>query len=377
MKILLIGEYSKVHATLAEGLRERGHQVVVASDGDHWKNYPRDIDLKRSNGAWDTASFAFRLVAALPKMRGYDIVQLINPMFLELTAARIRPIYHYLRKHNRAIVLGAFGMDYYWVNECDTRRQLRYSDFNIGDTLRMDDDAQKERKDWIGTEKETLNKLIASQCDAIVAGLYEYWTCYQPIFPEKTTFIPYPINVAQLQNHQEDEPKTHSQDKRIKLFIGINKQRSAYKGTDIMLRAAQRIATRYPDDIELRVAENIPYDEYQKLMDSSDVILDQLYSYTPAMNALTAMAKGLVCVGGGEPENYDIINEQQLRPIINVLPDEESVYSQLQWLINNREQLPRLKAESIEYISRHHDHSIVAQAYEQLYRQILGKHKKT
>ena len=267
-------------------------------------------------------------------------------------------------------------MDYYWVNECDTRRQLRYSDFNIGDTLRMDDDAQKERKDWIGTEKETLNKLIASQCDAIVAGLYEYWTCYQPIFPEKTTFIPYPINVAQLQNHQEDEPKTHSQDKRIKLFIGINKQRSAYKGTDIMLRAAQRIATRYPDDIELRVAENIPYDEYQKLMDSSDVILDQLYSYTPAMNALTAMAKGLVCVGGGEPENYGIINEQQLRPIINVLPDEESVYSQLQWLINNREQLPRLKAESIEYISRHHDHSIVAQAYEQLYRQILGKHKK-
>lgn len=37
MKILLIGEYSNVHATLAQGLRSLGHHVVVASNGDFWK----------------------------------------------------------------------------------------------------------------------------------------------------------------------------------------------------------------------------------------------------------------------------------------------------------------------------------------------------
>ena len=47
MKILLIGEYSRVHLTLAEGLRSMGHEVVVASAGDGFKNYPRDIDLSR------------------------------------------------------------------------------------------------------------------------------------------------------------------------------------------------------------------------------------------------------------------------------------------------------------------------------------------
>ena len=45
MKILLLGEYSNVHATLAEGLRMLGHDVTVASNGDFWKNYPRDISL--------------------------------------------------------------------------------------------------------------------------------------------------------------------------------------------------------------------------------------------------------------------------------------------------------------------------------------------
>ena len=47
MKILLIGEYSNVHWTLSQGLRALGHEVTVLSDGDSWKNYPRDLDLKR------------------------------------------------------------------------------------------------------------------------------------------------------------------------------------------------------------------------------------------------------------------------------------------------------------------------------------------
>ena len=34
MKILLMGEYSNVHATLADGLRKLGHQVTVVSNGD-------------------------------------------------------------------------------------------------------------------------------------------------------------------------------------------------------------------------------------------------------------------------------------------------------------------------------------------------------
>ena len=47
MRILLLGEYSNVHATLAVGLRRLGHEVVVASNGDFWKDYPRDKDEPR------------------------------------------------------------------------------------------------------------------------------------------------------------------------------------------------------------------------------------------------------------------------------------------------------------------------------------------
>ena len=379
MKILLMGEYSNVHATLAEGLRKLGHHVTVLSNGDFWKNYPRDIDLVRKPGKLGGIMYMMKLYTIVHKLRGYDIVQLINPMFLELKAECIFPIYQYLRKHNKKVILGGFGMDYYWVSVCCKDKPLRYSDFNIGDKLRTNTDALKERKDWLGTEKGRLNQMIAENCDGIITGLYEYWACYQPSFPQKTTFIPFPIKPqlitpgnsnshTYVENHQViplDIPK------KVKLFIGINKSRSEYKGTDIMLKAAQAIAKKYPDKTELRIAENIPFAEYVKMMNGSDAILDQLYSYTPSMNPLEAMARGIICIGGGEPENYEIIHEDKLRPIINVLPNYESVYQELEHLVLHPELVPLLKQQSIEYINKHHDYIKVAKRYEAFYQKLL------
>ena len=367
MKILLLGEYSNVHATLADGLRRLGHQVTVLSNGDFWKNYPRDIDLVRKPGKLGGILYIAKLLTIVHKLRGYDIVQLINPMFLELKAERIFPIYRYLRKHNKKVILGGFGMDYYWVSVCCNDKPLRYSDFNMGDKLRTNADALKERKDWLGTTKEKLNRMIAKDCDGIVAGLYEYWACYQLTFPQKTIFIPFPIRSYALSTDISVVIP-----KKVKLFIGINKKRNIYKGTDIMLKAAQAIAEKYPDKTELRIAESIPFAEYVKMMNGSDAILDQLYSYTPSMNPLEAMSRGIICIGGGEPENYEIIHDAQLRPIINVLPTYESVYQQLEQLILHPERIPQLKKESIEYINKHHDYMKVAKQYEAFYKQVLS-----
>ena len=363
MKVLLLGEYSNVHNTLAEGLRQLGHEVTVASNGDFWKDYPRDQDLARRTGKLGGIRLMAKVATLLPRWRGYDVVQLINPMFLELKAERIFPVYRYLRRHNRHVVLCALGMDYYWVKECVERKPLRYSDFNIGSELRTDECALIERRDWLNTAKEKLNKLIAEDCDAIVAGLYEYFACYQPNFPMKTSFIPLPIRPANLS-------PLSSLLSPLRLFIGISRGRSAYKGTDIMLRAAEAVKEKYPDRLEMVKVEGVPFAEYQRLMDSSDVLMDQLYGYTPAMNALLAMSKGIIVIGGGEPENYDILNEHELRPIINVQPNYESVYEQLEQLVLHPERLPLLKQQSIEYVHRHHNYLKVAKQYEDLYLQL-------
>ena len=160
------------------------------------------------------------------------------------------------------------------------------------------------------------------------------------------------------------QPREDDFDGLLRVFIGINSTRSAYKGTDIMLSAAEEVAARHPDKMQLRVARSVPFNEYQQMMDGSDVILDQLYSYTPSMNALLAMSKGIICVGGGEPEHYDLLGETQLRPIINVQPTRESVVEALEWLIAHRDRIPQLKRDSIAYVRRHHEYIEVARKYE-------------
>ena len=373
MRILLLGEYSNVHNTLAQGLRALGHEVTVASDGDHWKNYPRDIDLSRNfANRLGAIGYMWRLLRAMRRMRGYDVVQIINPIFLELKAERIMPFYRYLRRHNRKMVMCAFGVDYYWASINTTARPLRYSDFNFGQTIRQDVEAERYRNEWIGTPKQTLNEAIALDCDGIPAGLYEYWATYNQVHTvcpdgrricDKMQFIPYPVVMPEIY-------RTSFYGGPLKLFVGISRGRSVYKGTDVMLRAAQRLKDKYPDRLEIRIAQGLPFDEYCRMMDGSDAILDQLYSYTPSMNALLAMSKGIIVVGGGEPENYDILNEKELRPIINVQPTEESVYQELEQLILHPERISELKRQSVEYVKRHHDYVKVASQYIDFYSRL-------
>ncbi|MBR2154171.1 MAG: glycosyltransferase family 1 protein [Bacteroidaceae bacterium] len=366
MKILLLGDYSNVHNTLAEGFKALGHECVVASDGDHWKNYPRDIDLRRGFGFKENLSFLGRLMKAMPKFRGFDVVQLINPVFIELKAERIAPFYKYIRRHNGKVVMGAFGMDYYWAKVNTDLRPLRYSDFNLGDQVRHDEAAEIFRQAMIGTPKETLCKLVATDCDGIVAGLYEYWATYNavPALRDKCVFIPFPIKTLP---HREIQPHPADSSSPLRLFIGITPDRSAYKGTDILLAAAQALQQKYPGQIDLQIAQGVPFAQYQHMMDTSDAILDQIYSYTPSMNSLLAMSKGIIDIGGGEPENYDILDEPTLRPIINVQPTYESCYHEIEQLVLHPERIPDLKRQSIEYVHKHHDYLKVAQQYLDFY----------
>lgn len=364
MKILLLGEYSNVHNTLAKGLRELGHTVCVASDGDSWKNYPRDIDLEREHtGRW---RFLWHLLKALPRLKGYDVVQIINPMFLELKAERVRPVYDWIRRHNGMMVMGAFGMDHYWAKVNAELMPMRYSDFNIGRELRTDNESLRYLKEWTGTAKEQLNRHIALDCDGIAAGLYEYFAVYRevPELRDKVSYIPLPIVMP-------EKPDVAFSGSPVRVFIGISRNRSAYKGTDIMLRAAQDVMAAHPGAMELKVAEGVPFDEYQRMMDDSDVLLDQLYGYSPAMNSLLAMSKGIVVVGGGEPESYDILGETELRPVINVQPSYESVRRELEQLILYPERIKRLKSQSVEYVRRHHDYLHIAELYSGFYKSLF------
>lgn len=359
MKILLIGDCSGVHSTLAQGLRTLGHEVCVASDGSGWKNYPRDISLMRNNTAfWGGLECVWDIVKNLHRLRGFDVVQVIHCPFVRLRAERTLPLFRYLKRHNHKIFMGAFGTDHYYVKACLESDTYRYSDFKIGDRLLDYEVNRVDINECLHGGTVDANREIAESCDGIIACLWEYYVAYQPYFSDKTTFIPLPFNVDSVEGE-----KVRETPEQLAMYIGIQSARDQIKGTDVMLPIMRELEAKYPSLCSVTELRDIPYQHYCKKIDSADLLVDQLYSYTPAMNALLAMAKGIVVAGGGEPENYEIIDEQELRPILNLYPSAEEVYHTLEEIILNRERIPQLSVQSIDYVQRHHHYVTVAQRY--------------
>ena len=253
--------------------------------------------------------------------------------------------------------MGAFGTDHYYVKACMETNIYKYSDFKTGNLFRDTLNNREAVNENMNGGTAMASQEIANSCNGIIACLWEYYAAYKLFFPDKLGFISLPIDCAAVVGQPKVEPQ------KLNLFIGIQSSRNEIKGTDIMLPIVREIQAKYADRCTLTEAVDVPYEQYQILLEKADVQLDQLYAYTPAMNALLAMAKGVIVCGGGESENYEIINEQELRPIINITPSEEDVYQKLEELVLHKERIPELSAQSIEYVKRHHDHIKVAQQY--------------
>ena len=367
MRILFLGDASMAHYNLSIGLRKLGHETLVISEKMRWREFPQDITLDRKQGLWGSIKYLIQVLLLLPKLRGYDIVQLVGPNFMALRKEKLRWIYDYLRRHNKRVVMTVLGDDYYWVHGCCDLHLFRYSDFNLGpiDRRKTFPYAKKQYNEWMLPVNKDFTQYIARTCDAITPVLYEYWWCYQQYWGSKSTYMPLPIVP------EEKAPKNFGVGEKVRFFLGIQRKRSEYKGTDIMRKALEDVVAKYPDKAEYTIVEDLPYAEYIKKMEGHDVVIDQLYSYTPAMNGLLTMSKGLVCVGGGEPENYQILGEIKLHPIVNVEPNYESVYNELENLVLHPQLIPDLKQQSYEFVQQYHHYITVARRYEALYNSLF------
>ena len=372
MKILFVGDASNMHNCIAQALRDLGHTAIVASNGSHWMNTHRDIDLKRDPGKMGAVKYLLKVLSSLRFMRDFDVVETCGQVFFDLKPGKVRRLFNWLKRHNRCVLLGAIGTDYTYFTTCHDGKTYRYSDYMVGDQpspfVLSQEYIEKREALWGAPFMKKHNDYLLKRYDGAVSCLWEYHACYQSIFGDRLAYGGIPIDTQSVVPHIiEHEPE------KVKFFIGIQRDRSILKGTDLMLDAARRTVDRYPTLCELKVVENVPYEEYVQLLNQSHVILDQLYSYTPATNALLAMARGMVAVSGAEPEFYDLIGEHDNQPIINVSPlIEGDIDAKLEWIVRNKHLLPDLSRRSHEFVAKHNEAHVVAQRHLEFYNRILS-----
>ncbi|PQB04845.1 glycosyltransferase family protein [Aureitalea marina] len=371
MNILLVGEYSRLHNSLKEGLQKLGHRVVLLSTGDGFKDYPADIKLDRKYTRGLARKWRILLVrlfnydpaaADLKKqffrhyesLKGFDYVQLINESPLEVTPGIEQQAIDWLYQNNGPMYLLCCGTDYLSVQHIYNQRQ-RYSiltSYFDGKSSAQDHDGALK---YLRQDFKELHEFVFKRIHGVIASSIDY---DMPMsgHPQYLGMIPNPINVDLLpfQPPRAENP--------IVILHGINRSSYYKKGNDYFEAALEQVKASYGDRIMIDTVEDLPYQEYIEHVAKADIVLDQVYAFDQGYNALEAMARGKVVLTGAERE---FMEHYQLKEqvAVNVLPDSEQIARVMSELIEAPEKLTQIGRNARDFIAEYHDYVQVAKQY--------------
>lgn len=313
MKILFLGDYSNLHACLAGELRELGHDVTVISDGGRYMDTARDILLDRKPGKAEAILYLGKLLSVVPKIKGYDVVQLINPHFLSLRPEKLKFLLNLIKRNNKSVFLTLAGNDWHFVNACINTDIFRFSEFRVGNEQTEFDRITHHSRNWLGAGMKEYAEFLYDNIDGAMSVLPEYDMASRPVLGDRLKFTNLPVDLQNVPYAPIDLSG------KITLFIGMRSGMEIQKGTAMLLEMCRDIENKYPDLCTVECAKDLSLKEYLNRMSRSTIVLDQYYSYSPGTNGLQAMALGKIAGTGAQPEFYDYIGTSE-RPIIPLSP---------------------------------------------------------
>jgi len=372
MRILLVGEYSRLHNSLKEGLISLGHEVLLVGNGDGFKNYPVDININHSfhNKFFKKFKVAFYKLTSidlgaleiylkalfhLKKFKGFDVVQLINESPLGIKARYEQKFINRLIKYNKKLVLLSCGIDYQCVTYM-MEEKFRYSIM----TPYLNDKSLYERYlfqlQYLNEEFTALHHFIYKHCYGVIASDMDY---HLPLLGHKKYLgmVPNPINTDKV------EYIPIKIDEKIKIFHGVNTSAVFKKGNHFFVDALKIIEDKYPDRVDIKTTYSVPYKEYIKLYDDCHILLDQVFAFDQGFNALEAMAKGKVVFTGAEQEWLDYYNLEEDTVAINALPDAKKIVEKLEWLILNQDKIHIISKNARAFVEKEHHYLKATKRY--------------
>ena len=360
MKILLLGEFSSLHRYLKEGLTELGHEVTLGATGDGWKKIG-GADF--SPFAENSRSYPERCLKQLlgaKKLTGYDVCQFINVSLFAL-AVRKRIIKR-VHSGNSCLSLCACGGDLALVRAYNNKC-FDYFAYDYDKSVCRKYDSKSFR----GRMLTSADNYLTGKADVIIPSMFEYAQGYKGS-DRLYDVIPLPINTSGI-GYSDNILRG-----KLVIFHGINNELG--KGTPFIREAMERLKEKYPDDVEIIMEGHLPFDEYVKLMSRTNVVIDQCCGYSYGINACIALAQGKVVLTGARPEAMKLLGGEET-PIFMVKPDSDQIFSQLEYILKNKERITEWGRSSREYVERVHNNVNIAGRYVKAWQSAIERRKSS
>lgn len=374
MRILLVGEFSRLHNSLKEGLAILGHEVVLINNGDGFKNFPSNYS---NRAVWCESKLGniprqiiyriikfdiskiergIRFYFHLNKLKNFDVVQLIN----EVPIQTIQKFEFYLLKkifnQNKKVFLLCSGVDYMTLNHMLQKKE-RYSIMNP--YFEEIEEAKQQYNfmfDYLTKTHQKIHRFLYENSSGVIASDLDYVNPLKEN-PKFLGMIPNPINLTKIKTNEIKNVE------KITIFLGINSGNSFKKGVHFFKKALKIIEEKYKDKVNIQITTNIPYNRYIKIYNDCHILLDQVYGYDQGYNALEAMAKGKVVFTGADKEFLAYYNLKEDEVAINALPDVDYLVEKLSFLIENPSKLIEIGQNASQFVKKEHDYIKIAEKY--------------
>lgn len=381
MKILIIGDYSSFGKNLKEAFEKLGYFTCLVTNGDAWKKIDvedlKDLKIeeiyhnikilgKTIKGTALILNFFRRVLKFLgynslkcwikKNKLSFDIVIIMNQEFITrnnftgvISCNRyfftMKEVDAMLKKNGKKYML-ACGDDSYYLNYADKYKYWPY------------DGGYPSKKYLNKFDKADYNNIL-KKMDGIIPTCYDYAKPYRDNeFIENLGIlketIQFPINLDKIE-YIPNEVKG-----KIIIFHGLN--REEFKGTAFIKDAMENIQRKYPSKVQIIIDGNMSFEKYKKILEKTNIIIDQCKSYSYGMNALIGMAQGKLVFSGNEIECMNELQRKDI-PIVNILPSVKDIEEKLEYYINNPELIVKMGKKSREFVEDFHESSIVAKKY--------------
>lgn len=372
MKILLIGEYSRLHNSLKQGLEVLGHEVTLVGTGDMFKKFPVDESIraqwfsdksfpllfrkmylrlfKKDPAQWE---IGYRFKKLLPKLKGYDVVQLINSHSIGTYPEWEIQLLNKLFEQNGNVFLMGCGDDYPVVKSY-LEGSMRYHMLTpyLEKKSKINPDFALK---YLTEPYKNLFHFVFENAKAVIPSDMDYVIPWQG-WDKVVGLIPNPIIIT------ADYKPIFIKDRKVKILFGINTMNYEKKGYRFFDEALDIIEKKYAHLVDIRRTRDLPFNQYVKELDSCDILMDNIYAYDQGYNALEAMARGKVVFAGAETEFMEHYKLTE-RVAINALPDTKEIVAELEYLILNPKEIEVIGQNARDFIQMEHDKVEVAKKY--------------
>ena len=365
MKVLLVGEFSKLHNNLQYGLRQLGVSADTLNTGDGFKKFHSDIKQFQisTEKRLDYIRKCYSKLLYQYICRKYDVVQFINELELGAKYGLEKNLGVRLAKNAKLSVLLQAGCNWQYFRYAKEKTGISPCE----ECLKYD----IKRKYGCPVAHDGLARkttyAFQKNVDVIVPMTYEYYICsqYSPFSEKLADPIGMPVKIDDI------NPSYNIKNKKLIVYHPLN--REGFKGTVIIRKAFNILNKKYSDIAEFIIRGKMPYKEYFEFMKKVDIIVDQKNCISFGITSLEAMAMGKVLITGNYRKDILTSKYEYIKnaPAFELGTTVDEIVSNISNVINRRNDLEKIIESGKEYSMRYHNCIKIAKEFLKLYEQNL------